>query len=298
MTYQRIQYFLKAAETGSLKKAAEQMYVSAQALTKQVGFLEEELGGKLFERSAKGVRLTWLGEAAQQKLGKLDKELQYELEELKRLARGGKERLRIGIFSALPQDTMITPLVSFLLTAFPQYQIGLELIGLDEGRKLLMDGELDIFLTNTHDEDDWGTYRCLSFGEYRTKVIVSLNHPWAVKDRITLEDLKQGTFLKMKMENSRYKIPLEDSFYGQIPCKKIQYVVNFDTMYALLQQGEAFAVFPMAFLYMDVARIKAFDYPGKELIYHSVLVYNPESILPGFADMIQEIQEEFDLKRL
>ena len=83
MIYQRVKYFLKAAEEGSFKKAAEQMYVSSQALTKQVNLLEEELGGKLFERSSKGVRLTRLGEAARQRLGKVEEAFQREVEELK-----------------------------------------------------------------------------------------------------------------------------------------------------------------------------------------------------------------------
>lgn len=298
MIYQRVKYFLKAAEEGSLKKAAEQMYVSSQALTKQVGLLEEELGGKLFERSAKGVRLTRLGEVAQQKLGKIEESFRRELEELKLMAHESKEQLRIGIFSALPQEGMVTPLVSFLLTAFPQYQIGLELIELDEGRKLLTEGKIDIFLTNTHDEDDWGIYQRLSFGEFESKVIVSLLHPWAVKEGITRSDMEQFTFLKMKMEHSVYRMPKEESFYENIPCKNIQLVRNFDTMYALLQQGEAFAVFPLAFFYADMAKIKVFDFPGKTLMFHTALIYNPDNCLEGFSDVMRELEEEFDLCRL
>lgn len=298
MIYQRVKYFLKAAEVGSFKKAAEQMYVSSQALTKQVSLLEEELGGKLFERSAKGVRLTRLGEAARQRLGKVEEAFQREVEEIKLLAHDSKEQLRIGIFSALPQEGMVTPLVSFLLTAFPQYQISLELIDLDEGRKLLTEGKVDLFLTNTHDEDDWSAYQCLSFGEFESKVVVSLRHPWAIKDTVTVEDLKQATFLKMKMTHSVYRVPKEESFYENIPCKNIQRVGNFDTMFALLQQGEAFAVFPLAFFYLNVAKIKAFDYPGKTLMFHTALIYHPENRLRGFSDVIRELEEEFDLRRL
>ena len=61
MIYQRIRYFLKAVETESFSKAAVQMFVSAQALTKQISLLEEELGDKLFERSPQGVKLTQYG---------------------------------------------------------------------------------------------------------------------------------------------------------------------------------------------------------------------------------------------
>lgn len=98
MVYQRIRYFLKAAQTGSFSGAAKQVYVSSQALTKQIGLLEEELGGKLFERSPKGASLTRLGEYAYQKFEKIDTDLSDAIEELKIRARDGKERINIGIF--------------------------------------------------------------------------------------------------------------------------------------------------------------------------------------------------------
>ena len=296
MVYQRIRYFLKAAETGSFSKAAEQSYVSSQALTKQIRLLEEELGGRLFERSPKGVILTRLGEYAYQKLEKIDQDLIDTVEELKIRARDNKERINIGIFSALPQESLVTPIVSFFLASFPNYQIGLDLLDLYEGRKLLLDGKIDILLTNTHEEDDWENYRCLSFGEHEAKIIVSLLHPWAVKDHITVEDMKQQTFLKMRMGHGYYTVPLEESFYENIPCKSVQRVSNFDTMYALLQQGEAFAVFPMAFTHMDLAKIKCFDFPGRKFLFHTAMVYNPDSRLRGLNEIAERLEEEFDLQ--
>lgn len=86
MFYQRIRYFLKAAESGSFSKAADQMFISAQALTKQIGLLEDELGGKLFVRSYKGITLTPLGEYAQLKFKKIDQELNGTVEELRQQA--------------------------------------------------------------------------------------------------------------------------------------------------------------------------------------------------------------------
>lgn len=296
MVYQRIRYFLKAAETGSFSRAAGEMYVSSQALTKQIGLLEEELGGKLFERSPQGVVLTRLGEYAQQKLGKIDAELNDAVEELKLHAKDGKERINIGIFSALPQETLVTPILSFLLASFPNYQIGLDLINLHEGHAMLQEGKIDILLTNTHEEDDWTGYRCLSFGEYESRVIVSLRHPWAMKEAITADDMRREVFLKMKMGKDHYKVPLKESFYENIPCKSVQQVSNFDTLFTLLQQGEAFAVFPMAFTHMDLAKIKSFDFPGRRFLFHTALVYNPNSGLKDLNALVDEMAEEFDLQ--
>lgn len=53
-----IQYFLAAAQTGSLSGAARQQGVTLQAIAKQVGALEAQLGTRLFQRGSRGLQLT------------------------------------------------------------------------------------------------------------------------------------------------------------------------------------------------------------------------------------------------
>ena len=58
MTLQQIRYMITIAETGSLGKAAEKLFVSQPSLTSAVKELEKELGLILLRRSSKGVTLT------------------------------------------------------------------------------------------------------------------------------------------------------------------------------------------------------------------------------------------------
>jgi DNA-binding transcriptional LysR family regulator len=53
-----LQYFLAAAQGGSLSAAARQQGVTLQAVAKLVGGLEAQLGAKLFERGSRGLKLT------------------------------------------------------------------------------------------------------------------------------------------------------------------------------------------------------------------------------------------------
>jgi len=57
-----MKYTIKIAETKSINKAAEELFVGASALSRAVKELEAELGVRLFERSAKGMFLTPDGE--------------------------------------------------------------------------------------------------------------------------------------------------------------------------------------------------------------------------------------------
>ncbi len=53
-----LQYFLAAAQAGSLSGAARQQGVSLQAVAKLVGALEAQLGTTLFQRGSRGLKLT------------------------------------------------------------------------------------------------------------------------------------------------------------------------------------------------------------------------------------------------
>ncbi len=50
--------FYTVAQTKSISKAAELLYVSQPAISYNIKVLEEGLGGKLFNRNSKGVTLT------------------------------------------------------------------------------------------------------------------------------------------------------------------------------------------------------------------------------------------------
>ena len=56
-----VKCFLAAAENGSFTKTAEELYMTRQAVSKQIAQLEKELGVKLFERTTAKVEITPAG---------------------------------------------------------------------------------------------------------------------------------------------------------------------------------------------------------------------------------------------
>src|SRR5690348_18354664 len=58
-----LRYFAAVAAEGSLSRAAERLYVSQPALTKQIKQLESQVGVQLFTRSRAGMTLTAAGQA-------------------------------------------------------------------------------------------------------------------------------------------------------------------------------------------------------------------------------------------
>lgn len=57
----QIRSFLKAAEEGSITRAAESLFITQPAVTGHIQALEKELGAPLFDRTGRGVQLTEAG---------------------------------------------------------------------------------------------------------------------------------------------------------------------------------------------------------------------------------------------
>src|SRR5436309_13924750 len=62
MEVHQLRYFCAVAETASFTRAAEQEKVAQPSLSQQIMKLEKELGGRLFDRLGRTVRLTSMGQ--------------------------------------------------------------------------------------------------------------------------------------------------------------------------------------------------------------------------------------------
>lgn len=97
LTLKQLRYFESLARSGHFGRAADACAISQPALSLQIREMEEALGGALFERGARQVRLTPLGESLAPRIRDILRGVD-ELSDLARAAQGPfAGRLRIGI---------------------------------------------------------------------------------------------------------------------------------------------------------------------------------------------------------
>jgi DNA-binding transcriptional LysR family regulator len=91
MQFSALRYFLETVRLGSIRRAAERLYVAPSAVSRQIALLEQNFGAPLFDRHATGVRLTQAGEVfvrqARATVRDFDR-LHSEIDDLQRLRRG------------------------------------------------------------------------------------------------------------------------------------------------------------------------------------------------------------------
>jgi DNA-binding transcriptional LysR family regulator len=91
MQFTALRYFLETIRLGSIRRAAEALYVAPSAISRQIALLEQKYGMPLLERHAAGVRLTTAGEVfartARATVRDFER-LQAEIDDLQNLRRG------------------------------------------------------------------------------------------------------------------------------------------------------------------------------------------------------------------
>ena len=96
----QLQLLVAIADESSLKRGAEYVYMSQPAATQALAELENLLEIELFERHAKGMRLTPCGEALIPAVRQVLKSLRDSTAALEALQQGASGLLRVGVISA------------------------------------------------------------------------------------------------------------------------------------------------------------------------------------------------------
>lgn len=89
-----LRVFEAVARLGSFTKAAEELYVSQSAISRQISLIEDYLGIKLFDREQRGVTLTALGHAYQKDIGPAFAQIATATQNLFATSRGGPIKVR------------------------------------------------------------------------------------------------------------------------------------------------------------------------------------------------------------
>lgn len=119
-----LRYFVTVAEEGQITRAAQKLFIAQPALSQAIAQLESELGLSLFERHARGVRLTGAGEAFLDKAQAAVESEHDVVRTAESLARAARRTIEIGFVG--PPPTMTSPeLFAAFSREHPDAELGL-----------------------------------------------------------------------------------------------------------------------------------------------------------------------------
>ena len=118
MNLKQLEVFLAVVDNGSFSKAAQAVHVTQSTVSQHIAALEEELGGKLLDRTVKGILPTEGGKVLLRHARKIVAETREIPVAMKRLAGLEDAVLTIGA-SNIPGNYMIPEAMPFFLSRYP-----------------------------------------------------------------------------------------------------------------------------------------------------------------------------------
>lgn len=217
----QLETFIVVADMGSFNKAAEALFISPPAVTKQINLLEKDLGLTLFVRTHRGLLLTEAGRSLYKDAKYI---IQYCKDSVERAKKAMQEKdnvIRIGTSPMTPA----APLLQIWSRVQKEHtDIKLQMIpymnSSESAREILknLGKNIDV-VAGIFDETMLKLRQCAGLELSRQKICcaVSVSHRLADRELLTFEDLHGENFLMMHRGWSNYVDELRDDIWKNHP---------------------------------------------------------------------------------
>ncbi|KQX45521.1 MULTISPECIES: LysR family transcriptional regulator [unclassified Streptomyces] len=191
-----LRYFLAVAEELHFTRAAERLYVSQPALSKQIRSLERQLGVRLFDRDRRGVALTSVGTALVPHARAALAAWQEGHEAVRRAREAERGLLVVGMSTSPGRGGLLPAIRSRFTEVHPEAGLKLRQVGWEDPTAGLADGASDVafvWLPLSGEE----RFRWVVVATEPRLVALPASHPLAARDRLDFADLLDEPFLAL-----------------------------------------------------------------------------------------------------
>lgn len=183
----QLRAFCYAAQTGSVSKAAERLFLSQPSVTLQIQALERELAIELFERRGPNIKLTPEGSA----LYELALPLVQGMDTLPETFAAQRGKLETGELNIAAGESTILYILPEPMREFARRYPGIRLklhnVTGRDGLAMLRADEVDFAVGSMPDVPDDISYH--SIFTYNTVLITARDHPLAKKRSVSLQEI-------------------------------------------------------------------------------------------------------------
>lgn len=283
-----LRYFLILSEELHFKKAAERLYISQPALSRQIQQFEKNIGVRLFNRNNRNVELSHAGNYLNRELVPILNKLENTLMHTRMVQQGEQGIIRIGYVGSAMQNV-----IPEMLIQFSQKHPGIRFI-LEE-----MDNQTQLEML-TKQQLDVGFVRMEEVGphllakpvfEENFSLVLPANHPIDEYNFKGLSILSQEPFILFEKSYS-------PAYYGKIMSlfddagfvPQISHsTVHANTIFRLVENGFGLAIVPSSLKLgyrLNVKFIELTDLPQRAVLY---MCRNKDNSNPAVIKLLEMI---------
>ncbi|KGT94288.1 LysR family transcriptional regulator [Erwinia typographi] len=179
-------YFAEVASSGSLRKAAEKLHVSASAINRQILQAEEDLNTRLFERLPEGMRLTTAGELLYADIRRWQREYQRTLDRIDEIQGLKRGHVSMGLIQAM-NEGRLAEVLSAIASDHPWLRLDLSVDDSQTIGQRISEAELDFGLIL--DPEGQSGLEVIAFAELPLGVVLPADHPLSQRESLSPGEL-------------------------------------------------------------------------------------------------------------
>jgi len=196
---ERIRAFVVVVEEGSVNRAALRLRITQPALSRQMKALEDEIGGRLLDREAKGVTPTDLGHALMAGMKPVLETYDASLLALRRRAHGTRSALRVGYLISAAAS-VLSPALDQVRKDHPELRFRLFDMSPKEQIDALRAGNLDVALIGQEGTAAAHAFYSRKLCSLGVCAALPVDDPLATRPNIRLHELRRYRFIGIDEE--------------------------------------------------------------------------------------------------
>ncbi len=198
----QLNVFVVATETLNFTKTAKRLHLTQSSVSQHIKALEQKLGMELFVRSGRVLEITDAGKVFLPMAREIVNSSIKAAEQMELLKEEVHGHLVVGCVTAPGKYVLPSLLVEFH-RKYPKVRISCEVFPLKMTMDGLSNGSTHFAFTNLDALD----HQSAEFKLYLVEpidLIVQLEHPWAKKGSISIDELRAGQFIMRDRDSGTY----------------------------------------------------------------------------------------------
>lgn len=208
MTMTQIKYFIAVAKCLSFTKAADQLYVTQPALSRQITNMEAELEIMLFIRTGREVKLTPAGKSLLHGFTEMYDKYNSLIGSAKSLQKGLNGTLNIGVLDGLNIGDFMPIIYNFFMDKYPNVELSFKYSSFSSLVTDLYNGNLDLAFTLHFNIINREFLKYKHVSRSHDYIVFNKYHKLADKEDLTLADCKDETFVMISPDDNAESSPL------------------------------------------------------------------------------------------
>ena len=257
MELRHLRYFVSVAETENVSRAALKLHISQPALSRQIRDLEDEIGVRLLERTAKSVSLTQAGRVFLPEARAVLQRADQAIKKAQAVA-GADTELHVG-YSPTPSARLLPVILRAYQRAMPDVRVRLHDWRNDENLAGLRQGRLHLaFVFLLPRKSALGNLRFEALTQESARLAVSPKHPFTRRDTVSLADAAREPFVAYNREEYPDYHRRLIAVFAKVKTKLriVEEHDGFTSLIPAIEAGRGVALVSESFIYSAGKRVK------------------------------------------